>query len=357
LSDVLSVSYAKGKFKDLPSLPKPERGGEYSQELCYHHFRDRNENRTTPLKTLQDLVDIRDEILQELHKAANGHLFYERIHLEDVFLLWRYLVIYEGKAAPCPPGHVGLDVHLNIFNPFSFYRDILESLLYPYWQEKKTPSSVRAEHLRKVIAGYFAQLLCCHPCFKFYCMPVGHQPCICCGKGRACCDSTDFPQKNCPNPISPLLLAAFADCLWRQIQVGNNRLAEGLLAEVMNAFQSIHPSCDNHPFALYFFCSDFLYRQAEKNGTSATKSWVRSLLKKTYERDKDKLELTQFGMAFDRTYLKAYITTLKREDLPTDKPSFIDVLSIDLTNRAKQQVDNILLNVWTILRNEVALNG
>lgn len=352
MSTVLHASYAEGKFKGLPSLPKPGRGGEYSQELCYHYFRDRNGKRTTRLQTLQDLVDIRDEILQELHKAADGHLFYERIHLEGVFLLWRYLVIYEGKAVPSPPSNAALDIHLNAFNPFLFYRDILESLLYPYWQEKKTPSSIRAEHLRKVIAGYFAQLLRCHPCFKFYCVPTD------CGESGGC-DSEDFPQKSCKeDPISPLLAAAFADCLWRQIQSGNNRLAKDLLVEVMGAFQRVHSSSGNHPFALWFFCSDYLYRRAESS-TSATKKSIYKLLTETYKNHQEKYlaDVTVNATAFHQTYLKAYITTLKREGLPMDRPSFIDALSIDLREHEKTQLNRIISPLWTNLRNEVAQNG
>jgi len=354
LSDVLAVSYAQRKFKNLSVLPKPEKDGEYSKELCYHHFRDRNAKRTIQLKTLQDLVDIRDIILQKIHEKTDGRLFYERRRLEDVFMLWRYLVIYEGKAMPSQQSNASFDIYLNEFNPFLFYRDILESLLDPYWQEKKTPSSVRAEHLRKVIAGYYAQLLCCHPCFKFYCEPTGHQPCICCGARSDCCDTSDFPQKNCPNPMSPLLIAAFADCLWRQIQAGNNRLTEDLLVEVMSAFQRIHPSCGEHPFALWFFYSDFLCRRAEKSGTVTTKNWVRNLLKKIYESNNDKLLVTEIGKAFHRTHLKTYIATLKREGLSEDKPSLIGTLSINLMYHAEQQLNNIIIPLWNILRNEVA---
>lgn len=108
---LLSASEVYRKFQNIKSLP------EISEELSYHHFRNPY---ACSLKTVQELVDIRDEILLSLKEMENA-LFYNRFDLEKVFLLWRYLVIHEGLADPHPTDQK-LDHYLNAYNPFHFYR-------------------------------------------------------------------------------------------------------------------------------------------------------------------------------------------------------------------------------------------
>ena len=345
----VSANEAYGHFEKLKPLP------ETSEELCFYRFRDPEKHSFTELTTLQKLVDVRDNILLRLHTMERT-VFYKRVDLENVFLLWRYLVIHEGLADPHPTDQK-LGHYLKVYNPFLFYRDIWDALLHPYWQEKKTPSSVRAEQLRSVVAEYFAQLLPCHPCIRIYCKRSEHTACFCCKsskKASGC--SPDFFQQGCnQRTVSLLLISSFADCLWRQIQAGNHNIAEDLFSEMLNA---IHDGCDDsggYCFMFWFFCADFLCRRAERIGTNTSVRRVKGLLKKTYESHRGSFIFRdEEGYAISKKlFLKNYIKTLKRISLSIQAPWVTDALSIDLDYYVKNSIAEIVTH-WEITIREDA---
>ena len=249
------------------SFPDIERPGK--KEIFYHSFDIRDPlDMGTLTFSFHIMQDLKDTALEMLCKAGSN-LFYNRILLENVFLLLRHMILFERRLtlwfAP-PAGYEPRErcfYYFKRYSPFFLYRDIWAAMLTPYWNAK---DRVQADHICQTVAAYFARLLPTHPCQVITCKRVNaagdkckdSKACqSCCrnqkGKSHFCGDE-NFPQKDCiqaGKKLDPALIAAFAECICRNgidearsrngIQYKLTTEADELLKATFAAAKALHP--------------------------------------------------------------------------------------------------------------------
>lgn len=233
--------------------------------IFYHSFDisdpPKPDTLTFSFHIMQDMKDAALKMLRE----AGSNLFYNRVLLQNVFLLLRHMILFERRLtlwyAPeetYKPSEL-CQYYFKRYSPFFLYRDIWATMLAPYW---KTQEYVQADHIRQTVADYFAQLLPTHPCWVISCekVKISEKKCrcqkdndenckSCCLPKDEFCGEENFPQKNCGErkKLDPALVAAFAECVYRNGMdktENKNQLkdaAQTLLKAVFAAAKALHP--------------------------------------------------------------------------------------------------------------------
>jgi len=230
--------------KLLEEIKKEEK-----KRLYFHTF---NVRTNADIPSFHVMRDLKDAALAIIHQTE-GNTYYSRILMENVFLFFRYMIIFERRLTlwKAPTSKDDLK-YLWLYSPFFLYRDLWAALLSPYW---KTEDEVYADHIRKTIAEYLAQLLPTHPC-----RVVEHGKS---GDWKKCgsekfCGENNFPQLNCGHDgqLDSVLVAAFAECV-----CANGSRPQGperpqqLLSDVMEAVKN---HCPQLVRQLWLFLNDWM---------------------------------------------------------------------------------------------------
>jgi len=205
----------------------------------------------------------------------NGH-FFDRIGLENMFILWRYISIFEGRytywklpddyASKTEDEKEEIKEKVKERHPFSLHREIWSSILSYYYEMNS--GTFQAERFIKLLTPHATELFFCAPCRALTDLD--------CYK-RIICNNTKYKDKHCDPSINISLLLAFSDCLFMEdlCHSGSDKtilLLKPLLAAIKNKFG------DGQAFWFCCFFVDFLILRMGNEGLSEAE--IRCCLKK-----------------------------------------------------------------------------
>ena len=240
-----------------------------SKRLYIHQFTFRDSE--SHFYSYHVMRDLKDAALAIIHEAQDK-VYYSRILMENVFLYFRHMILFERRltlwGAPDKEEDMRL---LRKYSPFFLYRDLWAALLSPYWT---TNDEVYADHISQTAAEYFAQLLPSHPCRA---VEHGWKDC----SGNKLCGGDNFPQVNCVKQLNPVLVAAFAECVCANGHLKAGR-AEQLLDGVMEA---VRDHCPHLAGQLWLFLVDWMLGRPTKpkpgsQSYTASDDWIKEEARK-----------------------------------------------------------------------------
>ncbi|MDR1464765.1 MAG: hypothetical protein LBJ11_05635 [Oscillospiraceae bacterium] len=244
----------------------------------FHTFSLKDEGKPHP--SFHAIQDLKDMALKQLREAGNN-VYFNRILLENVFLLFRHMVIYERKLTfwkmpqKTEPQKTEEKRYLKQFSPFYQYRELWAALLAQYWA---TTDEVYADHIRRTVAIYFAQLLQTRPCEAL----ADIRECA----AQKNCDKNNFPQSGCQGQsknLDSVLVAAFAECVCSN----GNKLMQRRMALLDAVFDAVLNLDKTLGYPFWLFATDCMLRDSikrnKKSLNAAEKRWYEAIGKKVFD--------------------------------------------------------------------------